>query len=66
MSVKVVGDRLLKPAEAAEYLQCTENTLRCWVSRRRVPHVKIGRSVRFRLADLEAFVEKNLVKPVAA
>ncbi|MBQ10471.1 MAG: hypothetical protein CMJ45_02855 [Planctomyces sp.] len=47
--------------EAAQYLGVTPSTLRTWVSKRRVPHVRVGRLVRFRLADLEKFLEAGAV-----
>ena len=50
--------------EAADYLGCTEGTLRVWVSKKRVPYVKVGRLVRFRKADLDAWLDRNAVNPV--
>jgi excisionase family DNA binding protein len=47
--------------EAASYLGCTPLTLRQWVSKRRVPFLKIGRLVRFRQKDLEEFLESRLI-----
>ncbi len=46
---------------AAAYLGCTPNTLRVWVSKRRVPFVKVGRLTRFRKKDLDEYLERNLV-----
>lgn len=48
---------------AAAYLGCTPDTLRVWVSQRRVPHVKVGRLTRFRREDLDAWLDSNLVEP---
>ena len=47
-------------AEAAEYLGCTEGTLKVWTSKRRVPFVKVGRLTRFRKGDLDKFMDGNL------
>lgn len=41
-------------AEAAEYLGCTEGTLK-------VPFIKVGRLARFRKSDLDQFMDRNLV-----
>jgi excisionase family DNA binding protein len=46
--------QLLTTRQAAAHLGLSENTIRAWVRRRRVRYVKVGRSVRFRLADLDA------------
>jgi excisionase family DNA binding protein len=48
--------------EAANYLGCTPDTLRVWVSQRRVPFVKVGRLTRFRRMDLDEFLNQNLVQ----
>ena len=53
-------DRLLKPAEAAEYLGFTLPTIYTKASRRQLPTVKVGRSLRFRRADLEKIVKAGL------
>jgi len=48
--------------DAAEYLRMKMGTLYCMVSRRRIPHVRLGpRLVRFRRADLEAWLEARSV-----
>jgi excisionase family DNA binding protein len=53
------GKDLLTTAQAAECLGMTEATLATWRSTRRrdVPYVKVGRSVRYRRCDLEAWLE---------
>jgi len=57
---------LIDRAAAAQYLGVSPGTLGNWASTnfRRVPYIKIGRRVRYRLRDLEQFVEANLVNPV--
>jgi excisionase family DNA binding protein len=47
--------------EAASYLGVTERRMRRAVERREVPFTKIGKLVRFRQADLDKFIEANLV-----
>ena len=48
---------------AAAFIGCTPSTLRSWVAEKRVPFIRLGRLVRFRRADLEDFLESNLVRP---
>jgi len=52
---------LVLPEEAADYLSVTTRTLANWRSRGTpsLPWNKIGRCVRYRLADLDAFIDKN-------
>jgi excisionase family DNA binding protein len=54
--------RYLKCEEAAEYLSVSPWTLRHWVCERRVPFIRVGRMVRFRLEDLERFMNSGLVR----
>ena len=48
--------RLLKPSEAALFLAVSERTVKRLTSRGELPHVRVGRSMRFVLADLLAYV----------
>jgi excisionase family DNA binding protein len=54
--------RLLNIKEAARYLGTTDKTLYTKIWRREIPFVKIGRSVRFDLRDLEALIERSRVR----
>jgi excisionase family DNA binding protein len=55
--------KLLTRAEAAELLGVTVGTLAVWhcTGRYKIPVVKVGRSCRYRLADLEAWIESRTV-----
>lgn len=44
---------------AAMYLAVSVSTLYGWVWQRWIPFVKIGRALRFDLADLETFIAAN-------
>jgi excisionase family DNA binding protein len=52
----------LTPKQAAEFLQVPETTLSIWrtTNRVRLPYFKLGRSVRYRLKDLQAFIESQM------
>jgi excisionase family DNA binding protein len=60
------GNGLLDVAGAATYLGVTEAFVRRLVLERRVRYYKLGKFVRFRPADLDAFVEAGRHEPVAA
>lgn len=55
---------LLTRKQAAEYLGYTEATLAMWKCTKRypLPYVKIGINIRYRLSDLNAFIEKHLIE----
>jgi excisionase family DNA binding protein len=48
--------RLLTASEAAEYLGLAETTVRQWASMRKIPAVKLGRSLRFDVLELEKWL----------
>ena len=57
-----IQEGLCSPAEASRILGVTPHTLAVWRCENRysLPYVKIGRLVRYRRADLEAFIERGL------
>ena len=57
-------ERLLTIEEAARLLGVKPQTLYLWVSRKQIAHRKIGRLVRFRMCDLEEFVDQHRQLPV--
>ncbi|MDQ6726168.1 MAG: helix-turn-helix domain-containing protein, partial [Actinomycetota bacterium] len=54
---RVEGDPLLDVAAAAAHLGVSEAFVRRLVLERRVRYFKVGKFVRFRTVDLDAFVE---------
>ena len=61
MSAKILTS-LLTPEEVGEALHVTPHTLAVWrcTKRRNLPYVKVGGLVRYRAADVEAFIASNL------
>ena len=58
-----VKTKLLSDPEATELLGLKAGTLAVWRAERRypLPFVKIGRAVRFRVEDLDAFIASRTV-----
>jgi excisionase family DNA binding protein len=54
--------RLLTIKEAARFLGTTDKTLYTKIWRREIPFIKLGRSVRFDVRDLEALIERSRVR----
>ena len=52
-------DRLLTIKQLSESLQVKESTLYYWVHIGFVPHIKLGKCVRFRDADIMKWIEKR-------
>jgi excisionase family DNA binding protein len=57
------GIRLLNVREAARFLGTTPKTLYTMAWRRDIVFVKIGRSLRFDVKDLEQMIEKAKIRP---
>jgi len=58
---------LLSPQTTADFLGIKAQTLATWrcVGRYDLPFVRVGRKIRYRREDIEAFVERNTEKPAA-
>jgi excisionase family DNA binding protein len=54
-------DQLLTSEQAADLLQISEQTLRCWRTTKRymIPSIQVGRCVRYRRTDLIAWITAN-------
>jgi excisionase family DNA binding protein len=59
---------LLSTVEAGAYLGVARHTLEVWRStkRHRIPHLKLGGKVRYRRADLDAWLQSRVVDAEAA
>ncbi|WP_221620952.1 helix-turn-helix domain-containing protein [Ralstonia sp. SET104] len=55
-------DRLFTRQEAAAYIGVQSNTLATWACTQRydLRYVKVGRNVRYRKQDLDAFIQRNV------
>lgn len=60
----ITGSNLLTREQAAAYLGVTARTLAVWacVKRYNLPYVKVGRLVKYRRADLDAFIARRTVE----
>ena len=56
-------NQLLSASETAKILGLKESTLAQfrWRGDKRLPWVKMGKSIRYKLADIEAFIERSTV-----
>ncbi len=63
LSVQKNQSNLLNSQEAALYLGVAHNSLAVWRTTKRypIPYVKVGRLVKYRLSDLNAFLESRTI-----
>jgi len=55
--------RFIGIKECSEYLGIPKGTLYSWTFSRKIPHIKMGRLVKFDLIELEAWIKERKVKP---
>lgn len=60
MAEEMLTEPLLTVKQVAEYLQLKESTIYSWAQDGRIPAIKIGRTWRFRRADLDAWLQQHL------
>lgn len=53
--------QLLTLCEAAVLLRLKVSTLRAWILKRRIPHVKLGSRVFLRRSDIKALISRSIV-----
>ncbi len=55
---------LLTIQEAAQYAGVSPTTLYKWVSQRKIPHIKLGRLVKFDPGKVEEWIKQQTVMPM--
>jgi excisionase family DNA binding protein len=55
--------RLMSKRELAGYFGITERTVEVWMRRRYIPYIKIGQTVRFRVATVLRYVDDKYLVP---
>lgn len=51
--------RLMKAQEVADILQVKPSTVYTWVRQGRVPHIRVGRLIRFVAEQIEEFLSRK-------
>jgi excisionase family DNA binding protein len=60
----LIGRRLLKPEEAAQYLGLEVDTVYKKSRLRELPSVKVGGALRFDVIALERYIEEHTIKTI--
>lgn len=58
--------KLMSIEELSEYIDTPVATIYTWTHLRRIPHVKIGRSLKFERGAVDRWVEAQRVEPAVA
>ena len=56
-------EQLLNIQELAVLLGVEVSTIYSWTCRRSIPYLKIGKLLRFRVSDVELWIEEKIVLP---
>lgn len=64
MDIEAMGkERLLNITEVAEYLSVKEASIRSWVYKKKIPFMKVGKLVRFKVEDIELWLQSKKEEP---
>ncbi len=64
MDIKAMGkDKLLNINELAEYLSVKEASIRSWVYKKKIPFIKVGKLIRFKVEDIESWLQSKKEEP---
>jgi excisionase family DNA binding protein len=55
-------ETLLTEKQACVFLKTSKRNLYCWRMQGIIPYIKLGRSVRFRLADVQRTLEERTIQ----
>lgn len=58
-----VTRQFLSPQELSQYLGLSLNTIYSWVSQKRIPHIKVSRLVKFRVSEIDEWMESMRIEP---
>ncbi len=56
----LLTDRILTVPQVAVYLQISKSKIYYLISRRQIPHIRLGRNVRIRESDLTRWLERSI------
>ena len=57
--------RFVGITDLAQYLGLTKGTLYVWVCQRRIPHLKIGKLLKFDIIEIESWLKDKRVKELS-
>ena len=55
-------ESLLNYTDVAKILGVQPRTIRDWTSKHKIPHIKIGQTVRYRESDVQDWTDKRFIE----
>jgi len=55
-------EKLLTIPEASEILNLSIHTIRAYASKRKLPIIKLGRTIRFKESELQRYIDERMEK----
>lgn len=56
---KVETERWLSLEEIAAHIGCSKDTIRTWIKKETIPHHKVGRQYKFKLSEVDRWIESG-------
>lgn len=57
--VVVEAERWLNLEEISRHLGVSKDTIRGWIKKETIPHHKVGRQYKFRISEVDAWIESG-------
>lgn len=57
----MIQKQLLNVSELSQLIGIKPNTIYHWVSQKKIPYVKIGRSTKFDISEIEGWIKESSV-----
>ena len=52
-------ERWLSLEEIAKHVGCSKDTIRAWIKKGTIPYHKVGRMYKFRISEVDAWIESG-------
>lgn len=56
--------RIVGINELSEYLAISKNTIYWWIALKRIPHMKLGKILRFDLSEIDSWVGEHKINVI--
>ena len=52
-------ERWLSLEEIAKHVGCSKDTIRAWIKKKTIPYHKVGRMYKFKISEVDAWIESG-------
>lgn len=56
---KIETERWLSVEEIANHIGCSKDTIRSWIKKETIPYHKVGRQFKFKISEVDRWIESG-------